>query len=994
MKFNPKNLALLTTTLSWLFLSSVQVHAQGADVGELVNKSLDLMNKQKWAEAEQLLTKATAIPNTQLVFGSKFGVIWYRKGICHAKMGQHDEAIKCFQKCYKDFPPEDGGGGNLYHKLALLKWGESAQALEKYEEAIRLYKQFVAERSKERGKDSYSQGAYYINLAICNYKLAKIPEGTENLEIAIKNRETFPTPDAGIAAAFQAFVGACIAKKNEQAMLDFIAKNRSEITIEPFEMAELNSLFLKSAHDAYQAQMLRAAIALYQMVSNTELTLEDITTRLESLGNRSGVVDGTRKIDASKLKASRDGMKKMQSDNKFPECTQLLSLAYIHEKNGNPRAAYAAYEIIEQMYNKHAKRENNLFQLIRTSSIIGEVMVTEKYGQIFLKTYPESEHVQAVQRMMLTSLFFEGEYKKCIEVATVIIDKLEKGSEQHDICLHVLGGSYYYDGQYDLALPLLDQHATEYKSSKFRVPALFFQASNLVKLQEFKKGAVLLDAFLKEYPDPGQNPFLPFALFDRANCHYSDSEYEPAATLATRIEKEFPSTEVLQDVFILKGNILLSEKDIKGAEEYYKKGLETSKARNLAIPASQSVYLLIAMLGDKQNFKGEEALIKNAVPWIDTFWKEHAVGSPFRTEASVAGIYALDAVGRGEEGLNRIRDVIVEMAGDPMARGLEEAINSYTEFYLTKHSPAELKEHYYKFPVQYKDAVARALLQMAVIGVFETEVKKAKDEDTKKRAEADVQNLFKALKTEFDVKQLTNFILVRVGDFIREKTGSPREALDYYSEALSRKTGGYQLEAMFGRADVLSKSKNPADLDAALVDLKSIQEKAENKKQKEKALAAMVSTYAAKGDWAKCNEAAKQYLAKENNYSMSKGPVLLLLAKSYENEGKISDAIFSYAAIWTGNLRGSIIYSAPACKRWMELCWERNQPASDKSPADRQGAYDNGYAYVDTTRPLLPKMTDEEKALWAEVEEAVKNYEISPGIESKAKQKKRLEKEQ
>ena len=75
---------------------------------------------------------------------------------------------------------------------------------------------------------------------------------------------------------------------------------------------------------------------------------------------------------------------------------------------------------------------------------IGEVLVTEKYGSLFLKTFPDSKHVESVRSMMLTSLFMEGEYEKCIEVATVMLPKLASPSKQHDICLHVLGGSYYY----------------------------------------------------------------------------------------------------------------------------------------------------------------------------------------------------------------------------------------------------------------------------------------------------------------------------------------------------------------------------------------------------------------------------------------------------------------------------------------------------------------------------------------------------------------------
>lgn len=974
--------------------ASPLAHAQSEGLDVLVTKSLTNMEGGKWAEALQQLEQALSKPNLKALYGSKIGVLWYRRGVCENRLNRFDDAMKSFETCYRDFPPDKDGAGNLYHKLALLKWGDAALGAEQFDLAIRQYKKFLAERSTERGKDQYPRGSFHINLCICYFKLNKLPEGMENLEIAIKNKDIFPTPDAGIVAGFQAFVTSVIEKRDEQALLDFIAKNRADIIIEPFEMQEYNRLFLKLAHDAYSAQMERASITLYQMVSPTEVTLDDVKVRMASIGSRRGVQDGTRMVSADKLKAAEEAASKANREAKNPEITQLLALAYIHEINGNARGAFAAYENIELYYPKHEKRENNLFQLVRTSSLVGEVLITEKYGQSFLKAFPNSEHVPAVRRMMLTSLFYEGEYAKCIEVATVIIDKLEKGSEQHDICLHVLGGSYYYEGVYDKAQPLLDQHAKDYPKSKFRQAALFFQGSNLAKLQIFDKAATLLDAFLKEYPEPSKNAYMPFALFDRATCHYAESQYAPALEKLDYLEKEFPQTEVMDLAYNLKGNVHLAEGRKPEAETFYNKGYELAERRGAKMVAGESVYLLIAMLGEKPSPKTPNPRLKDAVPWIDKFWKTYADGSPYRTQAAVAGVYAMDAAGRGDEGLERIRDVIAEMAGDPSSRGLEEAIGSYTEFYLTKHTPEELKEHYYNFPkIQAKDTVARALLRMAVIGVFEEVIKKSKEDDgARSKAEAMVKVLFSELKTEFSPKELTSFILVRVGDFIREKTSTPREALDYYTEALNRKDGGYKFEAMFGRADILGRTKTVADLDVAIKDLTEIYEKSDKKNQKEKALYRKVELLAAKEDWNKVNEFAKIYMDKKVNvFSTFTGPVSLLLAQSYEKTGKINDAIFWYSSVALGNQRGAISYSAPACKRYMELLWERDSAGVDGKPGDKQGAYNAGYGYVDSTRRILEKMSPAEKELWTAVETLVKEYEASPGIKSMAQQKKELE---
>ena len=64
--------------------------------------------------------------------------------------------MKSFENCYRKYPnaaqkgnaEARSGGCNLYHKRALLKWGEAAQGAEDYDMAIRMYKKFLDERDK------------------------------------------------------------------------------------------------------------------------------------------------------------------------------------------------------------------------------------------------------------------------------------------------------------------------------------------------------------------------------------------------------------------------------------------------------------------------------------------------------------------------------------------------------------------------------------------------------------------------------------------------------------------------------------------------------------------------------------------------------------------------------------------------------------------------------------------------------------------------------
>lgn len=976
---------------------SVPAAAQEDDLGSLNGKAIAAMNAEKWEEGLAILTKVIerfGKNNPQMLFGPQFGVIYYRKGICELRLKKFPEAMKSFEICYRDFPNnagKAGGGTNIFNKRALLRWGEAAIGAEDWALAIRQFKRFLEERDKVL--DIFPQGSFYINLSIAHYKLEKIPEGNQYLEIAIKNKETFPTPDAGIVAGFQALVGAVIAKNNEKALLDFISKNRGDITVEPFEMHEFTKLFMKLAADAIAADMQRSAMILYQMIPATEAALEDTKVRVTALSDRPGIKDNGRVISTKQLVENLKDLETQHRGIKCSETTKLAATAYIHEKNGNVRGANAAYMQLELYYPKCEKREDNLYNLVRTSSVIGEVIATEKYGRDFIKLYPTSTHVPAVRRMMLSSLFYEGEYETCIEVASSMIDTLEKGSKEHDICLHVLGGSYYYTAKFDLAQPLLDQHVEKYPESQFVEASLYFQASNLSRLQFWTKAAKLLDEFFVKYPDPKTNVFFPFALYDRANCHYAENEFDPALEKLTRLDTEFPNAEVMEMALNLKGNVQQSLKNREDAEKSYLAALALSERRSTTSVSAESLFYLVALLGE-QNKKDKEInpRLKDAVVYSDRFWKEFGKDSIYKIQMAVAQVACLDSVGRGEEALNRLRDVISEMATSGQTGSLEAAINSYTDAYLTKHTEEDLKVHYYEFPgIRASDKAARALLRIAVIGVFETIAKKSDDEAKKTKADAMIKVLFKELKTDFSPKDLSNYILVNLGDYLRKGTASPREALPYYDEAISRPDQSHRFAALFGRGDINANSTNAADVEKAIADFERVIADSQVKSERENSLYRLIEAQMAKGDFVKAADNAKLYLDREKSaFGKYSAQVGLNLARSYQERGDVNDAIAMYVKVWSAHM-GLIEVSAVAMKRWMELSWQRNLPGNgtDKE-ADRQGAYNGGAKYIEATsrEQVKSKMNDKELGLWSEVDQLVKKYASDTTIKSLARQKK------
>ena len=313
-------------------------------------------------------------------------------------------------------------------------------------------------------------------------------------------------------------------------------------------------------------------------------------------------------------------------------------------------------------------------------------------------------------------------------------------------------------------------------------------------------------------------------------------------------------------------------------------------------------------------------------------------------------------------------------------------INSYTEAYLTQHTPDELKEHYYNFEgIRIEDRAARALLRVALIGVFENELRKIQDEAKKRAGEAMIKVLFQELKTDFALKDLTNFILVKVGDYLRNNTATPREALPYYDEALGREDKAMRFAALLGRADVYGNSGVAADIEKSLKDFETVFNESEEKAEREFSLFRTIELLIANKEYAKAAEKAQIYLDREKSgFSKFSPQVGLLLARTFDERKMVDDAIAMYVKVWSAHM-GNIKISAPAMKRWMELSWQRNKESADPAtPSDRQGAYEGGARYIELTGRFKDKMIESDLKLWQEVEALVKTYEANPKIKSMA----------
>lgn len=958
----------------WLLLAA-SASAQEATLESLIESSRVAMAGEDWERALDFNTRAiTGFGSGDPLreHGARFGILFYRKGLCEMKLKRWDEAMRSFERCYRDFPNDGAAaGGNLHQKMALLKWGEAAMGAGQWHQALALFSKFGEERDKKR--DTFPQGAFFINRAVCHYKLGQIAEGSENLEIAIRNRAEFPTPDLGIVAGFQELVGAAIGKRDEQALLDFIGKNRGELVIEPYEMYRFSPVFLKLAGDAIAAGMTRAAMALYQVVPSTEVAIDDVRARLKSMGGAARIETAGVTYDRKRLEEDLAAFEADRRGKNPTEAIRLAGVAYLHEAAGNLTGACAAYRLLETFHPGAEKREDNLFNLIRVSSRIGLADDVRKHAESFAKDFPASPRLTEVRDLVLVSLYEEGDPATCVEVAGPMLDLLEKGSAGHDLCLFILGASYFNIGPHERAEVLLDLHAKDYPASGRASEVAYFRASNAAKLGKSETAAARFDAFLDEHKD---SPMVASALYERAACHVALLQYDVAREGILRLTAGFPASAPGGQAWILLGKLELAAGNPVEAGKAFGKALENASARKDRQLAGEALCHLVEWAAGQESPGDAEKRMKEAVTHADRFWKDFAEGSPWRTRMAVVQTRSLIQAERAGEALGRLQEILTAGSADPADFGA--LIDAYAEAYLADHNADELAVRLADLPgIDPANRGLQARLRMAVITAFEKEAGSATDEAGARLA-ALVKSLYQKLKTGFTPAELDAPTLLRLADHLRQNTSTPREALPLYDELLSRGTTTLANAALTGRADVRVRSTASDEIDQGIADFTRVRDSSGSAGERAYAGFRIVEALMARADFAKAVDEARIYQKFAGSAGNGFSPrVGLMLARAYQELKRTDEAIEQYARLWSG-YTGNLEISAPAMICWMRLVWSRNR--EDTDPSDRQKACEEGAAYLERTRDAAAGLKAEDRGPWLEIEEAVRTFATSPGI--------------
>ena len=889
--------------------------AQEENLESVFNKGVAHMKRQEWAQGNDVFDRIIVDfggADVKSFYGPRFGVVYYNKGQCLVKLRKFDEAADAFKTCYERFNNKiedaaDVVNINPFWKQSLFQWAAALQYGEKYEEAI---KKLIEFKSLKPDKATYSEAAYQVNLGICHAELSKFEEAERILTNVFVNADALKAKSGQLWQGFFSLVKSWVNSETSERKIaldrgiKFIDKYRHLLGGSGYDLARFTPKLVNMGQEANKVDMPELAIKLFSLVPETEEVLESIRLRYGSKGTLPPLVKNV--VDTLELRLSKD---------EPPEVAAYYGVANAYRMRDNRRAGMVIYELLARHYTKNVKRPEILHATTSLAASVGEMLKAQEFGLLFLKEFPDHKLRPEVESMLLSSMFYAGEYEKCLEIGGEVRKKWKLGAPERDLADFVYGGSLYYLGEYEDAQPELDQHVENYPKSPWMENSLYYQGSNLTKIFRWQEASEKLDAWLKTY-EPEESPLLDVAYYDRAQCYFALSTADnggnkKALALIDKILTLFPETRIKDRAYNLKGDIAQNESRFADSQESYARALELAEEMEHFSTAAVSLNQLVPIAYRQKRYE-------DAIKYYDHFFKGYG-DTMFAPQVAVAGLRPLrdSKPARLPEALDLAKRYIRELGEEEDAVGIEKAINSYVQFLLEdkKGGPQQALAQLDSLDSDRGNRTFYAWLLIARIGIIEKHLV------NNGRMKAKLRAYYNELEKRFNKKDLSNFILMRVG--LRMAEANPFKARAWFEEIISRDNPEFKDRAMLEVARADAASKNPTKQKQAVETLVRVRRDFQSAENEQEATLALARIHHELGDWKNANAEWTRYM-KNQTFTKSRAEAAFKMAESYEKLGNTKGALVAYTAVYF-HYASYLDYSAEAVLRVAGIRWNEGK---------------------------------------------------------------------
>lgn len=813
-------MAVIFLSGTWSFC---QDNEEDVSVESLYRKAFELNVAGKYKEASDTFEKMFDLSGgTETLFedyGEKAGGFYFDYGMTLLPQQRWSDAKEAFtiskdSEEWKKKVLSKISGENKRKSLAMFQLGFCEAQLGNYEEALRLYDDYLAS-NPPREELVQVRPSFKLRRGTVLLKLGRMEEGLASIQEIFDHREEWKVKapflmqgvlELGLGWAENAKEAGLTDEgaidSIETSGLGFLNKYGDFIKVRPLDQFRFGFVdrLKKLGYESTKAGLYTLALRYFSYTPTIQQIRDDVNLSLAQLPIGAGV--------PSQYKHIIEQLDAREKAPVHPDVETLRLTATCYEHLGNLRAPRAIYWYLAEHFPKieQDKRGEILHEAARYSTLLADYSAAQYFGEIFLKEMPEDSPLRNnVSTFTLQSLFTAREYDLVIGVCKKVRMHHKLGSDERELADALYPLALYSTNRHQDAEVPFTEYVTSYPDGNNQEMVMFHRASNSLILKKMRTAADQYVDFLKAFPKSKR--FGDTALADLTAARYNLADYPGAIEAATKLEAFKADSDQLARALNIEGDAYMVQADGLKQKEQQE---ERAKLRQKALGAYQAAYKAAAKTlgtsaGKEQadyykNVAGE-ALWKaadiyyadgdneSALKQYDLFVANYS-GTFWEPQISVFSLEALEKAGRGEEGLKHVEKMINVLGNKAPEKQdltlLRQAIGSYAEASVRIRGLEKTVETLNHFPGL--DPNNQALLTwlkiQVVIVLQEAEKKLAKDSPDRAKFESRIGAVFEELK-EFEKRNLSEFALQQIGIYL-SNGDNPFRAIPYFEELMSR----------------------------------------------------------------------------------------------------------------------------------------------------------------------------------------------------------------
>ncbi|MGJ8672947.1 tetratricopeptide repeat protein [Rubritalea sp.] len=573
----------------------------------------------------------------------------------------------------------------------------------------------------------------------------------------------------------------------------------------------------------------------------------------------------------------------------------------------------------------------------------------------------------------LGELFDKGEYQEAIKASKLAYENGDK-----EAGLYVAAASSSLIGEYRNAVRFCRKYLDENQNGRFQVEIAYYYGVSLARMGYRERAEFLL----KQLVESAEGRYKNLSLYELGLLELNAGNYASARAYGEQLVSSEPSVNLRVQAQLLLGKVLETTRERALAEEYYTSAYREAESNQLAELQAEALFYLVAFYGREKIMGEPNTEMAKALPYYDLF-EQNFAQTEYRAQTLVAALPALNEAGRSKEVIEKLELVLQELISSGEEAGMQdtarailwERINEGEEISEIRKELIDESASGGRFYI--------AIMRSALADIYEIGAEQAHlSWGRKMKFLALARGLRCGLLELPDSELLPTYVQLQLGGLLLDSKGAPSEAEEYFERASVSKVEERKLLARLGVAMSLAQ-QDVEGLNDSLSVLRDLEVRSEGDiSLYSQVLLNQMLVLDQLGKWPELEQKAQLYLAGKK-LKKNRNQVHYLLAKSYDRQDLVEDAIGNYTQIFTA-ATGNLPISAPAVERLTELTWERNKAAEGGKLSDRQIAYQLASRYLSLIEdsPEWRKQMPEVQIHLLRIRENMSLWEESGEVES------------